>query len=415
MRADRDSLDRFGDRLARATEEELPALDVARGRDRLLWANDALASTRSRPRGKVWIWFAAATLLAALAVGIALGSSPAYTFTLDGKRASIGAHVEANEAERRVQFSDGSTLVVSAGSSLDVNDVDRRGAVVELTRGKVSVDIVAHDGSRWEVRAGLFTVRVLGTAFEVDWQPESDHFAVNVRRGTVFVTGPMLEPGRSVTAGSRCEVERSKNRLLLEPTEGDRNDAMGVTARSAAPIAEEPPAPADEPAASEPRAKKGSPRTGDTRKTPSWQSLEQRGRFADALREAARTGLEEIYASASADDLLSLARAARFAGRSDVSARALSTCRNRFAGTREAATAAYLMGRSAPPEQAVKWFSAYLAEEPAGVWAREAAGRLIEAYRASGDGRAAREAAKRYLARYPTGPHADFARSVVEK
>jgi hypothetical protein len=400
--------------LVRATEEDLPSLDVARGRDRLLAANDVLASARRRTRGRVWIWFAAATLVAALAIGFALRPSSAYTFTLDGKRASIGARVDANEAERRVQFSDGSTFVVSSESSLGVSDVDRRGAVVELTRGKVSVDIVEHAGSRWEVRAGLFTVRVLGTAFEVDWQPESEHFAVNVRRGTVFVTGPMLEPGRSLTAGARCEVDRSQNRLLLEPAQADRYDRMGATASSAAPIVETPSAPADEPPIPEPRTKKGLSRTGDTRRTPSWQSLEQGGRFADALREAERAGLAEIYATGSADELLTLARAARFAGRSDVSARSLSTCRIRFPATREAATAAYLLGRNAPPEQAVKWFSAYLAEEPSGVWAREAAGRLIEAHRASGDVVAARQAAKRYLAQYPTGPHADFARSVLE-
>jgi outer membrane protein assembly factor BamD (BamD/ComL family) len=74
-----------------------------------------------------------------------------------------------------------------------------------------------------------------------------------------------------------------------------------------------------------------------------------------------------------------------------------------------------LLGRNAPPARAVKWFSAYLSEEPGGAWAREASGRLIEAYQASGDPGAAREAAKRYLGRYPDGPHAEFAKRVLDE
>jgi len=111
---------------------------------------------------------------------------------------------------------------------------------------------------------------------------------------------------------------------------------------------------------------------------------------------------------------MSLARAARFVGREDVSKGALLSCRRRFPGTRDAAMAAYLLGRNAAPTEAVKWFSTYLAEQPDGVWAREASGRLIEANRASGNARAAREAAKQYLDRYPAGPHAVFAKKVLE-
>ena len=40
-------------------------------------------------------------------------------------------------------------------------------------------------------------------------------------------------------------------------------------------------------------------------------------------------------------------------------------------------------------------------------------GRLVEAYRASGDLAAARAAARAYLARFPSGPHAELARGVL--
>ena len=46
--------------------------------------------------------------------------------------------------------------------------------------------------------------------------------------------------------------------------------------------------------------------------------------------------------------------------------------------------------------------------------AREAAGRLVEAYHQSGDNDRARKAAEQYLRRYPNGPHTALARSVLQ-
>jgi hypothetical protein len=153
---------------------------------------------------------------------------------------------------------------------------------------------------------------------------------------------------------------------------------------------------------------------GRGRHAETWQDLERSGQFERAVEEVERIGPGTIYELANTEDLTTLARAARFAGREDVSTGALLSCRRRFPVSRESALAAYFLGRSAPPIEAAEWFSTYLAEQPDGVWAREASGRMIEAHRASGNTRGARDAAQRYLIRYPTGPHADFARTVLE-
>jgi TolA-binding protein len=131
------------------------------------------------------------------------------------------------------------------------------------------------------------------------------------------------------------------------------------------------------------------------------------------MREAERVGLAKIYETAEVDELMSLARAARFAGRGDVVNRALTSCRKRFPGHADAAMAAFLLGRSAPPAEAAQWFATYLREQPHGALAPEAAGRLIESYQAAGDTSAAQNAASQYLNRYPSGPHAAYARRVL--
>jgi hypothetical protein len=411
-------LERFGDRWARATDEELPPIDAARGRELLLAANERLLLERARRSRRTWALISAAALACAFAIGFFTRSRAAYTFTVDAESAPVGASVETNgAAPRQILFSEGSTMKIAPASVLQVREVDRKGATLLLDRGGVEVDIVARPDSRWELHAGPFQVRVLGTAFRVEWAPELQHFVLTVHRGSVFVRGPMLEPGRDVQAGARCEVELPKGRLVVGPVgdlrASDTKEAAPPESREQA-SAVDPPMPR-EPSSAEVRSKKGAAAApGDARRAPSWQELERTGQFDKALREAERVGLDAIYDTASAEDLLSLARAARFVGRSNVSAGALLACRRRFPSTREAAAAAYLMGRNAAPDQAVKWFSAYLSEEPGGAWAREASGRLVEAHQANGDVRSAREAAKRYLARYPDGPHADFAKRVLE-
>ena len=81
---------------------------------------------------------------------------------------------------------------------------------------------------------------------------------------------------------------------------------------------------------------------------------------------------------------------------------------------------AFTLGRIAYDErrnyrEAARWFQSYLREEPLGGLAREAAGRLIESQRAAGDIAGARESASSYLGKYPAGPHAALARSVLNR
>ncbi|MBW2159577.1 MAG: outer membrane protein assembly factor BamD, partial [Deltaproteobacteria bacterium] len=117
------------------------------------------------------------------------------------------------------------------------------------------------------------------------------------------------------------------------------------------------------------------------------------------------------------NDLVNLAAAARRTG--DARARHIySVVRSRFAGTDGAANAAFMIARmefhADAPHAAANWLEIYLRERPRGRFAREAAGRLIEAYVHADDTLGATDSAERYLARYPNGPHAALARSVLQ-
>ena len=79
--------------------------------------------------------------------------------------------------------------------------------------------------------------------------------------------------------------------------------------------------------------------------TLSWREQAEAGRYRDAVAEAERKGWDGILREASSADLLTLAEAARYAGRADRAEHALKTLRARFGRGDDAAVAAFLPGR----------------------------------------------------------------------
>jgi len=142
------------------------------------------------------------------------------------------------------------------------------------------------------------------------------------------------------------------------------------------------------------------------------------GRHGEALDAVEAVGFSAECATASAADLVSLGDAARYVGRLERATEAYETVRRRFPGNERSAVAAFALGRIAFDQRrsyadAARWFRTYLVEQPGGRLARDALGRLVEAFQRAGDMSSARREAAHYLELYPTGPHADFARRVM--
>jgi transmembrane sensor len=339
----------------------------------------------------------------ALAAGFALLSAGAAYRFAHRAPAETAELVPAGEwvsttggAAQERKFEDGSSVRVESESSARVQFVETKGGLVHLDRGAVRLKVHHRDGSSWRVAAGPYEVEAIGTEFVVDWvEGRSKPLMVSVTEGTVAVRGPAFRGTRFVSAHQMVEV------ATQEATPSTPEPTIAVDQ-----LAQEPEEAAPE-ASSSTKA-----RTGDAS---AWRALEAAGKYAEAVKAAERRGLSGIYQSGSGDDLLTLARAARFAGRAEVARAALLACRTRFPGSQQAAMSAYLLGRSAGGAQAAEWFSTYLREQPGGALAREALGRLIEAHQASGDQVAARAAAERYLKSYPDGPHATLARQALHR
>jgi hypothetical protein len=329
--------------------------------------------------------------------------------------AQAGQRVEAALLDVSMAFDDGSRVVLSSGTSLRTATVGPSSATLELERGRAHVHVIHAKDTHWTVRAGGYSVAVIGTRFRVDWQPETGAFSVVVEEGRVHVSGGVLAEAVDIAAGQSLALQNGL------PVPGEGNVGIGPTLPvPAQPSAVEPP-PSTRASLPVAPAEAGLPvaghRPGGRHVSPSsWREQAEAGRYRDALAEAERRGFDGICRTAPGADLLTLAEAARYAGRSERAEQALKAVRARFAGE-DAAMAAYLLGRMAAEvrrdhAEAAQWFRTYLVERPGGRLGREAEGRLLESL-AFMDRHTAREAARAYLGRYPTGPHAAFARNLL--
>jgi hypothetical protein len=402
-----------GEKLFRAWQDSEIPFEEGTGRGRFL---EAFGAGRARPRRRVSLVLAVA---AALAVGGACAGAffwwntpPTLSFTT-GEAGAVGegrtgewlATGSANELP--LDFSEGTHVVLGADSRGRVEEVGRAGAVVVVERGEVRAHVVHRANTSWRFRAGPFDVQVTGTTLAVEWDPERERFTVKVDEGAVLVRGPSVG-GSVVRAHEQCVVDVATRSMRLTSTDD------GAGAASVAPAATVAGAEASALAPS-PIAAPTSFNAVRPAAVTSWSTFERRGEYEAAYDAAHDAGFASVLHASSADDLLRLAQLSQLSRHGDSAREAWLTCRQRFPGTVQAGVAAYELGRASAPAEAARWFDTYIREQPAGPLVREASGRLIEAATGAGDSATAREAATRYLARYPSGPHAALARRILSR
>jgi TolA-binding protein len=328
-----------------------------------------------------------------------------------------------------VGFSDGARIRLDRGARARISTLDADGARFILESGGAQVRVIHRPNTRWQVDAGPFAVRVTGTAFRVSWSPQGQLFELVLGEGSVSVNGPVLNENRVLQAGQALRVSVPHAAAMVSaaaalPDSGDWIDALAASEKESAlptPTAGEKTSVPPDRAAAEPERIDLAPQVpAPARGDGDWKALAEQGRYAEALRRAEGKGYPSLCRRLDPPNLLRLAEVARFAGKPARAEQALTSLRRRFPGRRESAIAAYTLGRSAFDQkgafgEAARWFELYLDEQPRGPLSREAQGRLIEALQRAGDKSQARSAARRYLQRYPKGPHADIATRLLSE
>jgi tetratricopeptide (TPR) repeat protein len=260
--------------------------------------------------------------------------------------------------------------------------------------GRLHVRVEHNDDTSYRFLAGPYEVRVVGTEFDLAWEPDGDGLSLAMSKGEVRLAEPggklhTLHAGQSVRLPSHIEpaVEAASRTPTPPPAPPAAEAAPPQPARGAAPIT-------------------------------SWDALVARGQFAQVVREAETLGVDDVTATRGASDLKALGQAARYVGQRELALRAFLALRQRNRATDSARQAAFFLARLQEEQgnqaEALRWLDTYVSEAPRGVYAAEAYGRrlkLSERLR----GRAASVAlAREYLERFPEGAYAHSARGIVE-
>jgi hypothetical protein len=338
----------------------------------------------------------------------------------------VGSYVSAPSGKPLdIHFSEGSAVTLSPKSRGRVASTTAHGATVVLEDGRAHADIVHRKGTEWRVLAGPYVVGVTGTTFDVAFNVKTQTFELDMRSGSVKVTGPGLK--------SPIEI-RDQQRLTLsipsrEPPSGTdvgsnaaAGEPLGLSgAQTAVPASNSTNCPAN---VAPTDAESKLPRDTQARAVPeraaveteSYQRLGERGQHERIVELAEQHGVDEITARVGRAELFALGNAARFVGKPQLASRAYRALRDRFGASNEAVSAAFFLGRLAEsdnPAGAMAWYDRYVSEAPKGVWAADALGRRLVLQNQQQGREATLSSAREYLNRFPTGPYAGFARKLL--
>jgi TolA-binding protein len=353
-----------------------------------------------RPRSRFgYLALASALSLAAAGSAVAIGwSQPTLEYEVLGGTVEDRV-IRTDSQPATLSFSDDSYIQIEPHSALGVNVVGSSKAVTRLSSGRLHVQVKHNARTDWRFLAGPYELRVVGTRFELAWDPTAERLSVVMYEGKLLVSAPN-EPTRNLVEGQKLTLEKP---VAMAPQ---------ATESPAAPGEPEPfvvgSGKADSSAS---KAQPGS--------SLSWSQLVAKGRFDEVVQSAEAMGIDAALQRRDAADLHALAQAARYAGHGELALRTWQSMRQRFAGQSVASQAAFFLGRSFDEQGqgtlALKWLDVYLAEAPSGVYAADALGRKLSLVQRREGAERAKVVAREYLKRFPTGSYAKTARDMLDR
>jgi ferric-dicitrate binding protein FerR (iron transport regulator) len=356
-------------------------------------------------RWTIALGFAAACAVAAISIWLTTPKAPGLRYEVVGATARDGA-IRTGDNAATLEFSDGSRIQTDSHTNVSVDVLGARSVSARLSSGKLRVNVRHSPNTDWRFVAGPYEVRVVGTVFDLSWDPARSRLSVVMYEGRVQVVlpGPSL---KTISAGETLVLPAEPAPV---PRAAAETSLTAPRAVQAAPVAPAPPAPPAPP---------GRTNAVTAGAATSWAKLVSTGRFDEVVRAAEELGIQVALDTKGAPELKALAQASRYTGRTGLAVQTWKLLRSRFADTTAGRQAAFFLGRiydqDGQPQEAVRWLNAYLVESSSDVYASEALGRKLLLVRRLSGTVAAAPLAREYLARFPSGAYAQSARDMLDE
>ncbi|MBN2803712.1 MAG: FecR domain-containing protein [Deltaproteobacteria bacterium] len=375
-----------------------------------------LSNNEGRSNHKGFYWGRIAAIAAVVLAGIAT-----FLIWSDSDHSNETAKVPSRwlvsgaESES-MTFFDKSKITLGSNSSARVIETAPHTVRVLLEEGEADVYVTHTDKTDWMLEAGPYTVVVTGTAFVLSWNGSSKEFSLLLKKGSVIVTGPMIEEGKIVASHNRLKAWVDEKRI--EMTE-EESPAQIETAEDQIGRENKNNSFSDKKKSLNRKLKNSSNDSNNSKSVSlSWSELCQEGQFKEVVEKAVARGVNDVVATETVAELMALGEAARLTRNRTIAEQTYKSVRKRFSKTKASGAAAFYLGKMAIDQYdsfktAAYWFNIYLAEEGRGRFAMDALGRLIEAEQKTGNIAGAKSSASLYLKRFPKGTHVKMAKDLL--
>jgi hypothetical protein len=338
-------------------------------------------------------------------------SEARLSFVVDGGATSRhvdsagGRLIVSQFAPVELRFSDNSRVELEPQSTVRV-EIDRDERVsTRLAQGTLNVDVEHGENTDYRFLAGPYEVQVVGTAFQLGFEPEGARLDLVMTEGKVVVVdgegrmhvvsaGEELHVGEKPVAKGDSTPREPKLEIDLEsPESGEKAKPRLVQLPSA------------EPSSVQPQA-------GEFR------ALGRAGKFEEIVARSRLRGIDVTLNERSAAELQELAQAARYGGDFALAERVWSSMRVRFSSSSTGRNAVFFLGRLAEQRgrsaMAIAHYGDYL-KSGGGSYSAEALGRNLQLVRSERGDAAARPMAREYLIRFPNGAYVKTAQELLGK
>jgi ferric-dicitrate binding protein FerR (iron transport regulator) len=175
-------------------------------------AAEAGAEARAAGRtgtGRLLMIAAGVTLACAAFLTLGFRADTQLSYDLRGGSAQAGVIV-AERGEATVSLSDGSSILAENGTRFSVDVVGRNAALTRLVAGRLHVRVQHNDDTSYRFIAGPYEVRVVGTEFDLAWEPDAAGLTLSMSKGAVRLVDSngklrTLKAGQSVQLPSVVE------------------------------------------------------------------------------------------------------------------------------------------------------------------------------------------------------------------